>query len=159
MTPPPQTRLALRLGTLRAMAALALARICIRILPFSRWRGSLGEPAEDPVALAHVRPEANEQELAEARALARRVERAASRLPGESKCLPKAMALQWMLHRRSIPSRLVIAVLRQQGERADAYHAWVECGADMVIGHCDRTEYTPLACFEQRAGLSMRGAS
>ena len=67
--------------------------------------------------------------------LTRAVERAAARLPGDTVCLPRAMALQWMLRRRGHASALVFGV---QSERREgdihALHAWVEVGGRTVIG-------------------------
>lgn len=80
---------------------------------------------------------------------ARRVERAANRLPGRSKCLPKAMALQWILRRNAIASRLVIAIHKTDRQHDHSFHAWVEVGGEMVIGHCDRASYSCMASFDQ----------
>ena len=119
----------LRARTAEAAAALALARLMVARVPFHRWRNRLGAPAApaewaEPSALA-----------ADARRLARHVERAAGRLPFETKCLPRAIALAWMLRRRQIGYRLVIAVrpsVLRSGE--DDLHAWVEAGGSVVIG-------------------------
>ena len=119
-----------RLGTLRAMAALCRARLLVAFVPFRRWRTSLGRtvrlgPAQRDVANA----------VAEGQRLARQVERAAHRLPFGATCLPRAMALSWMLGRNNIAHSLVFAV-RPPGVREgpDALHAWVEIGGIKVIG-------------------------
>lgn len=63
------------------------------------------------------------------------VMRAAERLPGTYVCLPRAMAVQWMLRRRGRPSTLVLGI---QPEYASgdlhALHAWVEAGDQVIIG-------------------------
>jgi hypothetical protein len=73
--------------------------------------------------------------LAEGQRLARQVERAAARLPFSTKCLPRAMALSWILRRKRIGHVLVFAV-RPAGLRdgPDALHAWVEIEGVTVIG-------------------------
>lgn len=114
----------LRARTLAAMLRLAAARVRIGLVPLERWR--------DRVGLAG---DATEAELAEARRLARHVERAAGRLPFETKCLPRALALGTTLRRRGIAHRLVLAA-RPAGARSgkDDLHAWVEVAGRIVIG-------------------------
>lgn len=110
-------------GTATAITVLLVARLVVAILPFPRWRGTLGFSAR----LATSR--------AEALRLASQVERAAVRLPVESKCLPKAVALSWMLRRRKIGHAVVFAVRpRQTRTGVDTLHAWVEVEGDRVIG-------------------------
>lgn len=70
-----------------------------------------------------------------ARQLAADVEWAARRLPVATKCLPRAMALSWMLRRRRIGHTLVIAVRpSEMRQSADAMHAWVEIEGERLIG-------------------------
>ena len=67
--------------------------------------------------------------------LAADVEWAAKRLPFSTKCLPRAMALSWMLRRRRLPHTVVIAVRPNDlRHSADALHAWVEVGGEKIIG-------------------------
>jgi len=135
-----RTRWAGRWQTLSAMGRIVFAQLLIRFVPLRRWRGSLGQLRGVPAPDAGV-PGASR----EARAGARRVERAAARLPIHSKCLPRAMALQWMMRDLRQASTLVIAVRR--GHREDDphnFHAWVEQGGEMIIGQCDRSEYSPI---------------
>jgi hypothetical protein len=141
------------LRTLEAAALLGIARILVAVVRMGRWSTSLGtrnlaDPAS-PALLSQI-----EGKLA--RKLARKVGRAAVLLPGRSKCLPQAMALQWMLRRRQIPSRMVIAAQLppfQAGE--DRFHAWIELGnaaeGEMILGACDRARYTPIMAFQQPA--------
>ncbi len=120
-----------RLSTAKAGAYLIFARIIVRISSFERLRkmacghGQWGTP----------------KSLDRARFWAGRVERAAVRLPGVSKCLPKAIALQWLLDREAIGSQVAIAIHSTEREAAHAYHAWLECGGEMLIGQCNRDEY------------------
>jgi Transglutaminase-like superfamily len=121
------------------MLRLTLARFLVSAVPLRRWRRLLGplcEPSKsialpDPVALV----------------LARAVNRGAARLPFETKCLPRAMALHAMLRRRRLPSVLVIGVLdpSQRGTIEDL-HAWVESGDAVIIGALEEP-FRPLARF------------
>lgn len=82
------------------MALLCAARFLIAAVPFRIWRKGLGRTATaaaapDPVA---------------ARRFAAQVNRAGSRLPFTTKCLPRAMALSWLLQYARSPHRLVLAV-------------------------------------------------
>ena len=117
-----------RAGTVRAMAVLTTSRIIVAAAPFQWWRGALGLRycTSDTDAVAETK---------EARRLASQVERAAARLPFATKCLPRAVALSWLLRRKHIGHSVVFAVrpaeLRQS---ADALHAWVEVAGTTVIG-------------------------
>ena len=118
-------------ATLEAMAWLVLARLLIARVPFGRWRPWLGTPVAPPVGDPLVRLDAN---LAQRR-LARAVVRAAGRLPGESLCLPRAMALQWMLRRRKLGGVIHLGV-RPGDQRGglDDLHAWVTRAGEVLIG-------------------------
>jgi len=110
------------------MALLCRARLLVAMVPLARWRGSLG--------LAGAPGQATDADAdREARRFAVHVERAAARLPFETKCLVRAMALSWLLRARAIPHALVIAA-RPQAARSgdDSLHAWVEQGGRIVLG-------------------------
>jgi hypothetical protein len=119
-----------RLLTLEAMVALSFARLLIQFVRFRRWRHLLGVTSRKPVSTTDV--EASRQD----HYLARVVERAAQHLPFETKCLPRAMALFWMLSRRNRDSQLVLAVLPEErrGGSLDDLHAWVEMDRTILIG-------------------------
>ena len=108
------------------MARLCGARLLVACVPFNRWRQGLGYPVADGPSQSDQR---------DASQLARDVEWAARRLPLEMKCLPRAMALSWMLRRRRIGHAVVIAV-RPSGLRRspDSLHAWVEVGGEIILG-------------------------
>ncbi|HUQ14233.1 MAG TPA: lasso peptide biosynthesis B2 protein [Novosphingobium sp.] len=124
-------RWAARAVTLEAAALLIVARGLVRWVPFGRWRHGLGRP---------VTPETGDDTLRlarnlTARRLARAVERGAARLPGESKCLPRAIALHWLLVQRGLGATLVIGVTpgaRRGG--LDDLHAWVVREGEVLIG-------------------------
>ncbi len=110
------------------MLMLALARLLIAAVRFGRWKGWLGSldraVASGPGAAT-----------GEAHRLARVVERGGFRLPVKTLCLPRAMALHWMLRRRGIASALVFAVLpgQRRGSLNDL-HAWVEQNGEIILG-------------------------
>ena len=109
------------------MLMLCYARLLVAWVPLGRWRDSLG--------WASSAKGNSSASLAAARKLAAHVEWAAVRLPFQIKCLPRAMALSWMLRRRQIEHGVVIAV-RPAGLRdsADALHAWVEVDSQRILG-------------------------
>lgn len=113
--------------TLRLMAALCRARLLIAFVPFRRWKSALGGDGRPAIK--------TNSDLLVGERLARQVEGAAKRLPLETKCLPRAMVLSWMLRRRDIPHAIVFAVRpQQQRKSADTLHAWVEVAGLKVIG-------------------------
>jgi hypothetical protein len=111
-----------------AVVLLLMAVLLIRLAPLRSWRNSLGRiapaPPDHAVTTAHRR-------------IARAVVRATEWLPGEYVCLPRAMAVQWMLRRRGLPSALVFGVVQGGLASGDihALHAWVETGTTVLIGN------------------------
>ena len=116
-----------RLRTFRAMSLLCGARLTIAFVRFDRWRDLLGWKGNG----SHV----SLQERADARQAAADVAWAARRLPFATKCLPRAMALSWLLRGRGIAHSLVFAV-RPADMRAspDSIHAWVEVDGATILG-------------------------
>lgn len=113
-----------KLRTAAAMARLCMARLLVGWVPFDRWRGTLGLGGDNA-----------EPAMTAARELAADVEWAATRWPLECKCLPRAMALSWLLRRKRIAHAVVIAVRPDQLRQSpDALHAWVEVDGEKVIG-------------------------
>lgn len=111
---------------LQAMAFLCLSRTLVAIVPLRWWRRTLGFPGDEVVARAGI----------DARYLADRVDQAAAWLPFKAKCLPRAIALSWLLRRYRAGHCLVIAV-RPSGARTgeeDMLHAWVESHGSKWIG-------------------------
>ena len=107
------------------MTALTFAHLTVTLVPLGRWRNMLGASTEaDP-----------DDRARRARQLAGAVDRAADRLPFTTKCLPRAVALSWLLRRRGMHHALVIAVRPPHLRDApDALHAWVEIGGAKIIG-------------------------
>jgi hypothetical protein len=108
------------------MVLLIVARLLIALVPFRYWRSSLGRIVREPHA-------AGSEEASRPVGLAHR--RGVARLPITVKCLPQAMALQWMLRRRGLPSVLTIATLPRAGRSTlDDLHAWVAAAGRVLVG-------------------------
>jgi hypothetical protein len=119
----------LRGRTVLAMALLCRARLMIAFVPLWRWSRSLGLDAVPGAARS------TPEQRGEARRLARHVVRGAARLPGETVCLPQAMALSAMLRRARLPHALVIAARpRSHAGAGERLHAWVEQAGERIIG-------------------------
>jgi hypothetical protein len=115
-----------------AMIFLLIVKYLIRAVQMRRWRATLGRVGELGTAEGHPAY----------RAISYAVTAGARRLPGEYVCLPRAMAVQWMLRRRGVASAIVIGVSAQpQGDRLHALHAWVEGGGNIIIGDHSTSQY------------------
>ena len=108
------------------MAALGVARLMVTAIAFKRWRQTLGGTVAE--RLSGKPP-------IDARRFAAHVEWAAKLLPFSTKCLPRAMALSWILRSRGIPHCFVFAV-RPPDQRGldDQLHAWVELDGEKILG-------------------------
>ena len=115
-----------RLRTMEAMAALCAARLLVETIPFNRWRNLLGSTAEGAIP-DPAKPE-------KAKRLAADVEWAAKKLPFATKCLPRAMALSWLLRRQGLAHAIVIAVRPADPQTRNRLHAWVEIDGDRILG-------------------------
>jgi hypothetical protein len=141
-----------------ALALLVVAQGLIRLVPFVRWRATLGrivsprspEDARDVAVPLQLR--------ARARHIAEAVTRADALLPLRTKCLARAVATQWLARARGCPTVLAIVVHADRDRTPDPYHAWVAVGGEIVIGHCDPREYHALLRFVPR-GAARSGAA
>ena len=136
-----------RAAVAEAMVFASLARFLIRFVPFKLWRPSLGH-----IAGSGCKFEKGDG-LETASRLAKAVNRGADLLPAETICLPRAMALQWMLARRGHPSSLVFGILSGteiQGDRE--LHAWIECDGVIVLGADEDNLWRPGLALHQ-AGI------
>jgi Transglutaminase-like superfamily len=117
---PDRTRSRLRTGL--AGLYLIAARLMVALVPLRFWRTALG-------------CQTGTVDLPVAKRLAAHVERAATLLPVETKCLPRAMALSRMLRSRRILHAVVIAARPASDRGGDTdLHAWVECGDVCILG-------------------------
>jgi hypothetical protein len=60
-------------------------------------------------------------------------------------CLPRALAAQMMLRRRGIASSLCLGVAHEHDTLIT--HAWVEIGANIIVGGGERHRFTKLSEF------------
>lgn len=81
----------------------------------------------------------------EAERLGRAVADVARWLPWHPTCLRQALAVQRMLRRRAIASRLHLGVA---GAGLNAAHAWVTVGGRPVVGRRGIERFVPIAAFE-----------
>ena len=118
---------------LEARLCLGLAHLCVRVLPTRIWRGrAVTRPHPATVQLT-------ERQLERSRVVAAQVRNASARCT----CLVRALAAQWMLWLRGIPSTLWLGA-RIHDDALDA-HAWLQCGERVVLG--ERSELAPLCGF------------
>jgi hypothetical protein len=122
-----------------AAILLAAARLLVARVPLHRWSASLGRAGPAGKAPAAPLPAAKSLR---ARRAARAVERCAGLLPFETKCLPRAMALSWMLRRRHIPARVVMGVAEATRRGTlDDLHAWVTCDGEIIMGKLEQIHH------------------
>ena len=82
------------------------------------------------------------------RRAARIVRKVARHVPFPAVCLPQAMALQWMLRRRGIASRLIFGARRKAEGTGLDFHAWLTVGGKCVIGAGEIETYAALPPFD-----------
>lgn len=127
------------LQRVEAAFALILGWALVFLLP-SRWTaqlfGGVSAPADGPAV--------GLRDVARARAVARRIERTARRLPWTSTCLVQAIACALLLRRRRIGGARIRLGLRKSGERLEA-HAWLLLGSEILLGGAAAEGYAPLA--------------
>ena len=128
---------------LEAAAWLVLACVLVRRVPMRRWRGSLNAPVAGAAAPA--------DRLALGRDVGRMVRRVARRATLlDAACLPRAIAAQWMLRRRRVPSRLVLGVRRAPRGGPSDYHAWLTVDGGRIMGGRHAETFTPLPALVPR---------
>jgi hypothetical protein len=123
-----------------AIAALALARIGLACVPFSRiaaWLGTAG--AESP---ATVTPE--QAQAAEAVGWA--VSALASRVPWDGRCFAQALAATAMLRRRGVDGTVSFGVCEGASAGFEA-HAWLRLGTRMVTGGAGHERFKAFTTF------------
>lgn len=112
------------------MLVLGTAQIAVALVPFHRWRGRLGTKNRGGSG-----PQLKTSAVEAGRRTAAVVERAAERLPFHTNCLPRAIAVSWLLRRQGLPHTIVFAVRPSHlRHSADALHAWVEVNGARIIG-------------------------
>lgn len=107
-----------------AAAALALAAIALRLLPFRTIVKMMNVEARGPRAI--------EASSATA-AIQRAVRRASRRVPWRTVCFHEGLAAHWMLRRRGFRSQVHYGL--RQGQGRLSAHVWVSLDDQIVIGH------------------------
>lgn len=145
----------LKTMALEAALFLLLAWLLVKYVPMRRWRHRLTTAEE--AERGGLQPEGRRL----ARKVARVVRRVARRAPFSAVCLPQAMAVQWILRRRGIPSRLFFGARRrpcpESAPHTDGsasgmdFHAWLTVGDDCVLGGAERDTYVALPPIDKVA--------
>jgi hypothetical protein len=136
-----------RIALIEATFSLAAAQIATRLLPFSWLAPRLGRLAASPTApeLA-AGPALTADQALEVQRVGWAVRRLARYLPWDARCLAQAVAAQWMLRRRGLPSTLFLGVDRGQERWLEA-HAWLRCRAQFVTGEPQHERFKVIAAF------------
>lgn len=122
---------------LEAVAALAIARLAILLLPF-RLLAGFAERAPSAASLdAYARLAVRVGEA---------VDTAARVVPWRAVCLPRAIAARLMLARRGCDSVLHFGVGKGESGALLA-HAWLEAAGMVVVGGVGAGSVAPLARF------------
>jgi hypothetical protein len=129
-----------RRRTVEAAAQLARASLEFRFVPTRRAVALLGavgsrDDEDEPVGAAR---------LDDAERVGDAVARVARRLPWRPTCLRQALAVQRMLRRRGIASRIHLGVT---DATVGAAHAWVTVEGHAVVGRPGLERFVPLAAF------------
>lgn len=120
---------------LTAVLTIGIVRLGLWLLPFQIWRHLIAEVRQT----THKRQKTQSvDKVVWAVAVASRY------MPGEVKCLARALATQVLLAQRGYRPQLHIGVAKSKGGDLEA-HAWVESQGRVVIGGLkDLGRYTPL---------------
>ena len=120
---------------LTALLTIGTVRLGLWLLPFQIWRHLIAEMRQTN----HQRQKTQSvDKVVWAVAVASRY------MPGEVKCLARALATQVLLAQRGYGAQLHIGVAKSKGGHLEA-HAWVESQGRVVIGGLkDLGRYTPL---------------
>jgi hypothetical protein len=149
------------------MLYLLAARVALRVIPFRRLTWFFEHPPRKPEdtyaerrrigAAARVPFTAGKDDISGTeRARFRKAvqwvtDEAAWFLPGETVCLPRAIAAQVLLRQRGIGTTLYYgaATLPERGLTA---HAWLQDGSEIVVGQHDGQDYHTLARYPEPIG-------
>jgi len=119
-----------------ALCVVAVARLALTIVPFTRLRASsLRIASAGPRRSKRVGPTPSDVDRA--------VASSAQFVPGAT-CLVRALAAQWILHRSGRRAALRIGVARSGHGTIDA-HAWVECDDGSLVGERARADYAEVS--------------
>ncbi len=129
-----------RLLLAEATIVLTAASAAIRVLPFRRVvRAIAASPGDKHMADA----EASKEAILRTRWA---IEACARVLPWRIVCFQKGLAMQWMLQRRHVPTRLHYGV-RQDQQKGLSAHVWVTHQGEPIIGGEEADKHSCLATF------------
>ncbi len=134
----PATR---RVLLIEAALYLVLARLALRELSFHRIAGFLNRPLQCPEVTGIARKQIrNEVTWA--------IKQMTMRLPGETVCFPRAIAVQAMLRRRGVSVTLYYGAATLP-ERGLAAHVWVQDDTEGVVDYDAARRYLVLARYPE----------
>ena len=128
--------------SLEAYILLGIARIAVLVLPFRWVASSIGKQIRIDEAIDN---ENIMLPISEIRRIGRAIRRAGRYTPWNSNCLAKAIAGQYMLHRRQISNSLYFGMHKVNG-KFEA-HAWLRSNGMVLTGGSDLDRYTIVAKF------------
>jgi hypothetical protein len=131
-----------RLALLEATFCVALARLCLVLLPFSSISKFLGTYMFETL---HTKLELSQH--ATVLRISWGIQSAARFLPGHTACLPKSIAARMMLNRRGIPCTLYLGVRRNVPRATVDAHAWVRAGVVEVTPRQIQCDFATIAVF------------
>ncbi len=111
---------------LTALALLLTIRLGLWLLPFPTWRRLFTQVMQTKTNLPPISTTTIDQ-------IVWAVSVASRYLPGEVKCLARALATQILLHRYGYTATLCLGVAKGEKGQLEA-HAWVESQGEVVIG-------------------------
>jgi GAF domain-containing protein len=145
-------RITARLLAIEAGVALTIASVAIAVTPRHRLIGWLGDPQparptperQEVAALVAAADAATITQIRAGRAVGTMVTRVAALLPWHPTCLRQALAVRWMLRRRSTPNVVHLGIADVASMDA---HAWVTVHDVTVVGRRARP-FIAVAAFD-----------
>lgn len=132
---------------LAALLVLPGASLLLHTLSFSRLAGWLGARLAETPLHATATQEALACDIGWA------VSAIARRLPWKPKCLAQALATTFLSRCCRLPTTLYLGVARKPEENLRA-HAWVRCGANVVVGRNGHREFTVVGSFARASRVA-----
>lgn len=133
-----------KLLLINALYLITWGCISLKVFPFLRISHWLG------VADITSSKTVSEDQLRQARYFAWAINAVANHLPWTASCLAKALAFQQWLKQQGIPATVYIGVGKETGTSCGltlTAHAWVCCGAAILMGQAGQELFQPIAHF------------
>lgn len=126
-----------------ALAALAIARVVMAILPFRRIAAWLGTPGIESASTVTAGDIHTAQEIGWAVGVLGR------RVPWDGRCLARALAATGMLRRRGLEGTVSFGARPSESAGFDA-HAWLRLGPFIVTGGPGHEGFKAFTTFARR---------